>query len=241
MRTRAPRRFFAYPRSGGRLSHAARASHAASFSLPSAAYSLSSWQAKLTMPDRARLWTLLAVFQVLFGVAVFAITRHYYRADSATASGGIVRQIPAVQPWPQTLTGAGPALSGSAPPAAALTDPAEISRLADAAYSARQYNSAAELYERLLTFDATDVDVHNNLQILCITRAGPRKRSRSCPRASARDPLHQRSWLALGFVNSQLGNVEDARTALTNAVQTGTDEQIRNSAQTMLGNLPPPP
>ncbi len=193
------------------------------------------------MPDRARFWTLLAVFQVLFGVAVFAITRHYYRADSATASGGIVRQIPAVQPWPQTLTGAGPALSGSAPPAAALTDPAEISRLADAAYSARQYDRAAELYERLLTFDATNVDVHNNLGIALHNAGRSAEALEKLSAGVARDPLHQRSWLTLGFVNSQLGNVEDARTALTNAVQTGTDEQIRNSAQTMLGNLPPPP
>ncbi len=56
------------------------------------------------MPDRARFWMLLAGFQVVFGVAVFAITRHYYRADSATVSS--VSRI-LLQPWPKTRAGAG--------------------------------------------------------------------------------------------------------------------------------------
>ena len=192
------------------------------------------------MPDRARFWTLLAVFQVVFGVAVFAITRHYYRADSATTSGVIVSQRPAVQPWPQTLAGPGLALTGSATPAAALTDPAEISRLADDAYSARQYDRAVELYERLLTLDPANVDVHNNLGIALHNAGRSAEALEKLSAGVTRDPLHQRSWLTLGFVNSQLGNVEDARTALTNAMQTGTDEQIRSSAQTMLGSLPAP-
>jgi predicted Zn-dependent protease len=191
------------------------------------------------MPDRARFWTLLAVFQVVFGVAVFAVTRHYYRASSVTASA-VISQIPGVQPWPQTPAGAGLALRGSATPAAALTDPAEISRFADEAYSARQYDRAAELYERLLTFDPTNVDVHNNLGIALHNAGRSAEALEKLSAGVARDPLHQRSWLTLGFVNSQLGNVEDARTALTNAMQTGTDEQIRSSAQTMLGSLPAP-
>jgi tetratricopeptide (TPR) repeat protein len=192
------------------------------------------------MPDRARFWTLLAVFQVVFGVAVFAIARHYYRADSATVSSAVVGQLPAVQPWPQTLAGAGLALPGSATPAAALTDPAEISRLADEAYGARQFDRAAELYERLLTFDPANVDVHNNLGISLHNAGRSAEALEKLTASVTRDPLHQRSWLTLGFVNSQLGNVEDARTALTKAMQTGTDEQIRSSAQTMLGSLPAP-
>jgi tetratricopeptide (TPR) repeat protein len=190
------------------------------------------------MPDRVRFWTLLAVFQAVFGVTVFAVTRHYYRADSAIASGAIVSQIPAVQPWPQTPAGAGIASPGSATPTAALTDPAEISRLADAAYSARQYARAAELYERLLTFDPANVDVHNNLGIALHNAGRSAEALQKLSAGIALDPLHQRSWLTLGFVNSQLGNVEDARTALTNAMQTGTDEEIRSSARTMLASLP---
>jgi cytochrome c-type biogenesis protein CcmH/NrfG len=51
------------------------------------------------------------------------------------------------------------------------------------------------------------------------------------------DPDHQRSWLTLGFVNSQLGNTEQAHTALTKATQVGTDDSIRQSAMKMLEDL----
>ena len=39
-------------------------------------------------------------------------------------------------------------------------------------------------------------------------------------------------------VNSQLGNTEKARKALTTATEVGSDESIRQSAMTMLENLP---
>jgi cytochrome c-type biogenesis protein CcmH/NrfG len=52
------------------------------------------------------------------------------------------------------------------------------------------------------------------------------------------DPDHQRSWLTLGFVNSQLGNTEQARIALTKATQVGSDDSIRQSASKMLQDLP---
>jgi len=52
------------------------------------------------------------------------------------------------------------------------------------------------------------------------------------------DAEHQRTWLTLGYVNSQLGNTGQARTALTNAVQFGSNESIRQSAMRMLEELP---
>jgi len=54
----------------------------------------------------------------------------------------------------------------------------------------------------------------------------------------AADPGNQRIWLTLGFVNSQLGNVDDARKALTKATEIGTDESIREAANKMLEALP---
>ncbi|MDH3751165.1 MAG: hypothetical protein OEU40_11265, partial [Gammaproteobacteria bacterium] len=52
------------------------------------------------------------------------------------------------------------------------------------------------------------------------------------------DRSNQRIWLTLGYVNSELGNTEEARTALTTATQIGSDESIRQSALNMLENLP---
>ncbi len=52
------------------------------------------------------------------------------------------------------------------------------------------------------------------------------------------DAEHQRIWLTLGFVNSQLGNTDQARLALTKATQVGGNASIRESAEKMLAELP---
>jgi Flp pilus assembly protein TadD len=52
------------------------------------------------------------------------------------------------------------------------------------------------------------------------------------------DANYQRIWLTLGFVNKQLGNTVQARTALTTAVQLGADNDIGRSAGKMLEGLP---
>jgi Flp pilus assembly protein TadD len=52
------------------------------------------------------------------------------------------------------------------------------------------------------------------------------------------DPGYQRIWLTLGYVNSQVGNIEQARTALTNALNMDANNDIGQSATKMLENLP---
>jgi len=52
------------------------------------------------------------------------------------------------------------------------------------------------------------------------------------------DPTYQRIWLTLGFVNSQMGNTAEARTALGTAVQLGADTDVGKSAAKMLADLP---
>lgn len=47
-----------------------------------------------------------------------------------------------------------------------------------------------------------------------------------------------RGWLTLGFVNSQLGNIEQARSALTTAVRMDADNEIGQAAAEMLAELP---
>ncbi len=45
------------------------------------------------------------------------------------------------------------------------------------------------------------------------------------------DPTHQRIWLTLGFVSSQLGNTEQARTALTTAIELGPTPTLDSTRQ----------
>ena len=181
----------------------------------------------------------MAVFQVFFGLAVFAITRDYYMTDSTRTSAHASAMNPTVPAWPNVVTETNIArLSSSAAVDSTVMDPAEMSRQADEFFSNRQYDQAAALYERLLAFGPPNADVHNNLGLTLHYLGRSTEALDRLNDGVAVDPDNQRIWLTLGFVNSQLGNTEQARTALTAATKIGSDESIRQSAMTMLENLP---
>ena len=120
----------------------------------------------------------------------------------------------------------------------AIRDPNEISRQAGAFFTNKQYDRAADLYEQLLVIRPNDAETYNNLGITLHYLGRSTEALRRLNDGVAVDPGHQRIWLTLGFVNSQLGNTEQARTALTTAAQTGSDDSIRQSAMRMLDELP---
>ena len=181
----------------------------------------------------------MAVFQVLFGLAVFAATREYYIGETSkvsTADTTIGQSSPA---WPDGINQSDIAALGTAAfNDQIFQDPAEMSRQADEYFAARQYDRAAALYQRLLSFSPDNVDVLNNLGLTLHYLGRSDEALRRLNEGVTADPENQRIWLTLGFVNTQVGNSEQARTALTNAAQTGTDESIRQSANTMLESLP---
>ncbi len=186
----------------------------------------------------SKFWISMAVFQILFALAVFAITRDYYAVDT----NEVISQPPtASQPgptWPNSITAAQidrlslPALGDLIP-----QDPVEIYRQANEYFANKQYDKAAKYYERLLAFSPNDAEIHNNLGITLHYLGRSNEALERLNKGVAVDPDHQRSWLTLGFVNSQLGNTEQARTALINATQIGTNESVRQSALTMLEDL----
>ena len=191
------------------------------------------------MIRNARFWISMAVFQVLFGLAVFAVTRDYYigETDKVSTAGTTTGQTSPA--WPDGINQSDIAALGSSTFSdMTFQDPAEISRQADEFFSARQYERAAALYERLLAFRPGNVSVLNNLGLTLHYLGRSDEALRRLNEGVTADPANQRIWLTLGFVNSQLGNSEQARTALTNALQTGTDESIRQSANEMLESLP---
>jgi Flp pilus assembly protein TadD len=113
-----------------------------------------------------------------------------------------------------------------------------MSRQADEYFSNRQYDRAADLYERLLVFSPNNAEIHNNLGLTLHYLGRSTDALRRLNDGIAVDRSNQRIWLTLGYVNSELGNTEEARTALTTATQIGSDESIRQSALNMLENLP---
>lgn len=181
----------------------------------------------------------MAGFQVLFGLVVFAFTRDHYRHEA-----GIVRPQPTTVQQPATAwTGAITASDItrlSSPPSNDLLiqDPVEISRQAEDYFASKQYDRAAVMYERLLAFSPNDGEIHNNLGLTLHYMGRSTEALERLNEGVAVDPDNQRTWLTLGYVNSQVGNTEQARAALTKAAEMGTDESIRQSAMKMLEGLP---
>ena len=187
----------------------------------------------------ARFWIPMTVFQVVFGLAIFTITRQYYIHDSDNLSADPTTIGQPSTVWPDRITEPNSAQSGlSTFSQPIIEDPAQISRQADEFFSNKQYNRAAELYEQLVALNPNDVNTYNNLGIALHYLGRSAEALRKLDEGVAVDPTYQRIWLTLGFVNSQLDNTEQARTALTTAVQMGTDNKVGQSAVQMLKTLP---
>lgn len=188
-----------------------------------------------------KFWITLAAFQLVFGYAVFAITREYYSPEAEVIRSPTPASTTA-QPgstWPSSITAseierlASPLMSEPD-----IQDPIEMSRRANEYFANRQYNQAALLYERLLALTPDDANVYNDLGLTLHYIGRSTEALRTLNEGVAVDPQYQRIWLTLGFVNAQLGNVDQARMALTKATEVGTDESIRQSATKMLADLP---
>lgn len=176
----------------------------------------------------ARFWMMMTVFQVVFGLAIFTITRQYYIHNSDNVSAEPTDRITSTNP-------AQLGLPRSSQPI--IEDAALISRQAEEAFANNQYSRAAELYEQLLALSPNNVTAYNNLGITLHYLGRSAEALRKLNEGVAVDPTYQRIWLTLGFVNSQLGDTEQARTALTSAAQMGTDNEVGRSALEMLENL----
>ena len=178
----------------------------------------------------AKFWIPMTVFQVVFGLVIFAITRQYYIDNSDD-----VRADPPMTSEPSF---AWPDFESSTSSQPTIQDPVEISRQADEFFANKQYNRAAELYEQLLTFDPSNVDTYNNFGITLHYLGRSTEALRKLSEGVAADPTYQRIWLTLGFVNSQLGDTEQARIALTTAAQMDADNEVGQTAAKMLEDLP---
>ncbi len=177
----------------------------------------------------------MTVFQVVFGLAVFTLTRQYYLQDSdnirAKPTPSSTSPAPSTDTNPTQL-----GLPGSSQ--SILDDPALLSRQANESFANKQYNRAAELYEQLVALSPNNVTAYNNLGITLHYLGRSTEALQRLHEGVAVDPKFQRLWLTLGYVNSALGDTEQARSALTTAVEMGTDNEVGQSALQMLESLP---
>jgi tetratricopeptide (TPR) repeat protein len=191
------------------------------------------------MDQKLKFWIPMTLFQVVFGLTIFTITRQYYIQDSDNVSDNTTEIIQPAFVWPDSITKTNPAqLSSSIFSQSTIENPAEISRQANEYFTKKQYDKAAELYERLLVLAPNNVDTYNNLGITLHYLGRSSEALHRLNEGVAVDQTNQRIWLTLGFVYSQVGNTENARSALTTAAKIDADNEIGKSAVKMLENLP---
>ncbi len=190
------------------------------------------------MIGKSRFWTGLAIFQVIFGLTVFAITRQYYMLDpdQVNLSSATAGQSSPVMP---DLTRLGSnKINASTFAQSKIESPAELVDQANGYFANRQYNKAAKVYDRLLALEPDNVEIYNNLGITLHYLGKSSEALGYLNEGITLDSTHQRIWLTLGYVSSQVGDIERARTALTTAAKMNPGSEIAQSAEKMLNNLP---
>lgn len=191
------------------------------------------------MVVKSKFWIGITVFQVIFGLTIFGITRQYYMGDSAEVSlaPAIASEPSLVMPELSTVNNSNK-INASTFAQSNIENPAELTRQANEFFSQKQFDRAADAYERLLALDPSNVETYNNLGITLHYLGNSSEALRHLNEGIIVDSTHQRIWLTLGYVNSQVGNIEQARIALTMARKLNPDNEIGRSAVKMLENLP---
>lgn len=195
-----------------------------------------------------KFWLSMAIFQICFGLAIFAVTRAHYMPPGAEVASPQASashsELPSADPA-QPLPSLGPGSltqfvqSGqSTAPNSSTQDPSELSRLASQAFASQQYDRALTYYQRLAALEPDSVDVINEIGLTLHYLGRSSEAVQKLQEGIAKDPAHQRIRLTLGYVYAQMGDFKDARAALTTASQLGNDQGIKQSALDMLKKLP---
>lgn len=183
-------------------------------------------------------WPAFVVTQIAIAALVFGATRAYYLrepAPPAPASASAPTAAADPSAWQPALS---PDLVASLTTDGEITDdPSTLSHLADQYFANGDYAKAAEYYERLLEFDPDNADLRNNYGLTLQYTGRTAEALEQLADNVARHPDHQRSWLTLGFVNRQAGDIAAAQKALTTAVGIDDDSTVGRAAQQMLDEL----
>jgi len=186
-----------------------------------------------------RFWVQLALFQVVFGMAVFYATRAFY-VDEARPAQTVASGPQTTSPHALPLTGGQDDLASliARVPGPLGNDPGALVRQGDTYFSNSQYPQAAEAYELAMRAGDTDVDTWNSLGLTLHYIGRTEEALAILEEGIERDPAYQRIWLTLGFVSGQAGRFERAREALRTALDMNPDNDIGQSAASMLQGLP---
>ena len=208
-----------------------------------------------------QLWSAVIAFQVIYGVAIFLVTRQMNQAPTVAtgqepynyqgaAQALPPHPIPPAMPSRSTvsLPGSERITPGDAQRLLANLDsdtntapdvgPEELSRFADRYFREGLYRQAAAEYARVLEQAPHNVDVYNNLGLTLHYLGRGREAVETLEKGISVDDTHQRIRLTLGFVQSGLGDVSAARRSLSMAAELDPNSKVGLEAKRLLDSLP---
>jgi len=167
---------------------------------------------------------LLIAFMILYGIAVFAVTRAYYGNDDR-----------AVAPSVGTVS---PSRIGTPITTPLSDDPIVLNEQADSFLTDRDYPNAIAAFRKLVSLVPGDAEGYNDFGLSLHYGGRSGEALVVLQKGLMVDASNQRVWLTRGFVEYQLGELDAAKQSLTRAVELGADNEIAAEARRFLERLP---
>ena len=191
-----------------------------------------------TTPAKGPTWLQTLSLLLVFGLIVFAVTRQMYSGDAQTVSAtGSDTTAPSAMSQGDQLEINTTLLESLLSLDSKNKDPATMLRLANEYFANKQYAEAADLYGQLSALDPGNVDIQNNLGLTLHYINRSDEALAVLMKGSTLDPEYQRIWLTLGYVNKELGNLDEAKLSLETAARIDSDNDVGRSAARMLTEL----
>lgn len=184
-------------------------------------------------------WVFVIVFQVLFGLLVFAMTREYYLRHGQVSAARVA--VPAVTGSGTTGSMAARTMAGlglpTGEPDLSSDDPAVLVAVGDQLFGQGRYDQAIKAYEKVLLIDPADVEVYNDLGLARQYTGDGAGAIQILKAGVGRDPGFQRIWLTLGFVQLKNGDPAGAAVSLRQALELGAETPVGIEARRLLDGM----
>ena len=191
-----------------------------------------------TTPAKGPTWLQTLALLFVSCLIVFAVTRQMYVDDAQTVSAtGRFAATPSAMPQGDQLEVNTALLESLLLSDSKKKDPETMSLLADKYFVNRQYAEAADLYGQLSALDPQNVIIQNNLGLTLHYINKSDESLAVLKKGAALNPDNQRIWLTLGYVNKELGNLDEAKLSLETAERMDPDTDVGKSASRMLSEL----
>ena len=189
------------------------------------------------MTANIKWWALGVLVLVVFGVAVFAATRAYYKHEEAAR---VARTgLPPAGDFQPPVSLLGPGAMPDAPqaPPAPGADLQSLVAAGDQHFEKREFAEAAQAYEQALALSPHDPELYNNVGLTLHYIGRSADALEKLKEGTKVDPKYQRVWLTLGFVEAHQNQMAEAKHSFQRAIDLGADTPVGQEAKRLLDQL----